>query len=658
MNNLYMSVLNNQNKMKRSGNCPLMSKKIWPSRKVVTILSALALCSGITSGVFAEATETEEDTGYVEITTPVDSTDTEEPTQPELPEAENTPGKGYGISFGTGAIAEEPASIAIGIGSTVKGAGNYGIAIGGVAHASGSSSLAIGNKSNAESQYSISIGEDSHAKEYLNIAIGYGSNSSGLFSTTIGAGAVSDGYLSVAQGNMASSGGELSMAMGSLSEAPNYGSVALGTLAVAKADNSMALGTRSVAVVSDDISTKAYLTDEVFSKENGIVSVGNTEYVDGFDETIAENHRRITNVAGGADDYDAVNIAQLKKLESNVNISIKDITNKINNINGSTGESDGTRDFSGDDGASNQVSVKLGETMNLKGGADVTNLSDGNIGVVTNSNKDGFDIKLSKDIKGLNSVTTGNTTMNNNGLTIKNEDSSKNITIQNNNVSMGGNVITNIGEGTNPTDAINKNQFDREISQINNGMGQVNNRISNLDNRVDRVGAGAAALAALHPLDFDPTSRWEVSAGVGNYRGANAVAVGAFYRPNYDTMISLGSSYGGGENMINAGVTFRIGEGTTKVYSSQDTLAREVDSLRSLVDEQNRKLESQSKQLTAQNNKIESQSEQLAAQNNKLEVQNSKIEAQSRQLESQGKQLQEQSRQIAQLMQAVAELKK
>ena len=319
----------------------------------------------------------------------------------------------------------------------------------------------------------------------------------------------------------------------------------------------------------------------------------------------------------------------------------------------------GTREFVGDETSSDKkVSVKLGETMNLKGGADVTNLSDGNIGVVTNSNKDGFDIKLSKDIKGLNSVTTGNTTINNDGLKIVNEDSSKNITIQNNNVNMGGNVITNIGEGTNPTDAINKNQFDREISQINNGMGQVNNRISKLDNRVDRVGAGAAALAALHPLDFDPTSRWEFSAGIGNYRGANAVAVGAFYRPNYDTMISLGSSYGGGENMVNAGVTFRIGEGTTKVYSSQDALAREVDSLRSVVDEQNRKLESQSQQLTAQNNKIESQSEQLAAQNNKIEAQNSKIEAQSQQLESQGKQLAEQSRQIAQLMQAVAELKK
>ena len=364
---------------------------------------------------------------------------------------------------------------------------------------------------------------------------------------------------------------------------------------------------------------------------------------------------------------------------------MSDIVGTIGKI--SEGIENATRTITGDGDA--KVVLGKDDALSLTGGADTSALTEKNIAVVNNGDK-GFGVKLSSKLTGLDSVstktltasdsiavgsgdtmtiisgnsvttgsiTTGNTTMNNNGLTIKNEDSSKNITIQNNNVNMGGNVITNIGEGTNPTDAINKNQFDREISQINNGMGQVNNRISKLDNRVDRVGAGAAALAALHPLDFDPTSRWEVSAGVGNYRGANAVAVGAFYRPNYDTMISLGSSYGGGENMVNAGVTFRIGEGTTKVYSSQDVLAREVDSLRSVVDEQNRKLESQSQQLTAQNNKIESQSEQLAAQNNKIEAQNSKIEAQSRQLESQGKQLAEQSRQIAQLMQAVAELKK
>ena len=275
---------------------------------------------------------------------------------------------------------------------------------------------------------------------------------------------------------------------------------------------------------------------------------------------------------------------------------LKDVSDSIKGISETVGM--GTREFVGDETSSDKkVSVKLGETMNLKGGADVTNLSDGNIGVVTNSNKDGFDIKLSKDIKGLNSVTAGNTTINNDGLKIVNEDSSKNITIQNNNVDMGGNVITNIGEGTNPTDAINKNQFDREISQINNGMGQVNNRINKLDNRVDRVGAGAAALAALHPLEYDPTTRWEVSAGIGNYRGANAVAVGAFYRPNYDTMISIGSSYGGGENMVNAGVTWRIGEGGSGNYPSKGAMAQEINDLRSVVDEQNSKLASQSSRL-------------------------------------------------------------
>lgn len=145
-------------------------------------------------------------------------------------------------------------------------------------------------------------------------------------------------------------------------------------------------------------------------------------------------------------------------------------------------------------------------------------------------------------------------------------------------------------------------------------------------------------------MEYDPNTRWEVSAGIGNYRGANAVAVGAFYRPNYDTMISIGSSYGGGENMVNAGVTWRIGEGTTKAYPSKDAMAQEIDSLRSVVDDQNNKLAAQNSELAAQNTKIESQSEQLAAQTDELKAQR--------------QQLDEQSKQIEQLMQAIAELKK
>ena len=371
---------------------------------------------------------------------------------------------------------------------------------------------------------------------------------------------------------------------------------------------------------------------------------------------------------------------------------LKDISDSVKNVTDTIGV--GKRDFVGDETADDKkVGVKLGESLNLKGGADVSKLSDGNIGVVTNKDKNGFDIKLSKDLKDLNSVTsntvttkeltvsekanignvsisndnvtigtgdsktvitnesvttgsvtTGNTTINNDGLTVKNEDSSKNITVQNNNVSMGGNVVHNVGDGVEATDAINKGQFDRTVNAISTGMNQMSNRISKLDTRVDRVGAGAAALAALHPLEYNADEKWEISAGVGNYRGANAVAVGAFYRPNGNTLVSLGTSYGGGENMVNAGVTWRVGEGETGNYSSKQAMAQEISSLKSVVSDQ-------SSQLQAQNSKIEAQSEQLSAQNDRLEAQNSKIEAQSQQLE-------EQNKKIEQLMQAIAALTK
>ena len=300
---------------------------------------------------------------------------------------------------------------------------------------------------------------------------------------------------------------------------------------------------------------------------------------------------------------------QLKNVADNISKQISDIDTAVKST---------SRVFESDSGADAQVTRKSTDPMKLKGGADANNLSDGNIGVVNNSDNTGFDIKLSKDIKGLNSievnnkitigtgdnqtiiegdtintgsVTTGNTTINNEGLTIVNEDSSKNITINNNNVNMGGNVIKNIGEGSEPTDAINKTQFDRAINNLGTGMNQINNRVNKLDNRVNRVGAGAAALAALHPLEFSPDAKWEVTAGVGNYRGANAIALGAFYRPNFDTMFSIGTSYGGGENMINAGVTWRIGEGETKAYPSKTVMAQEIDDLKNVVSEQQDQIE-------------------------------------------------------------------
>ncbi|WP_306539835.1 YadA-like family protein [Megasphaera sp.] len=310
---------------------------------------------------------------------------------------------------------------------------------------------------------------------------------------------------------------------------------------------------------------------------------------------------------------------------------LKNVSDTVKNISDTIGViGSGTRDFAGD-GTSNKVSVKLGETMNLTGGADVNNLSDNNIGVVTNSAKNGFDIKLSKDLKGLNtaefntsitvgtgdnktvitgdSIRTGNTTINNNGLTINNSDPTKNITIQDGNINMGGNAIHNVGEATEAGDAINKGQFDRTINNIGNGMNEMNGRINQIGRDVNRVGAGAAALASLHPLDFDPDDKGSFAVGFGSYKSEHAAALGAFYRPNEDTMVNLAATIGNNDNMYSAGVSFKIGSSSPYAHMSKSEMAV--------------KLESQDKELTDQNQKIEA----LESQNQDLNARLAKLEA-------------------------------
>lgn len=107
--------------------------------------------------------------------------------------------------------------------------------------------------------------------------------------------------------------------------------------------------------------------------------------------------------------------------------------------------------------------------------------------------------------------------------------------------------------------------------------------IDRLGTRVNRVGAGAAALAALHPLDFDPDSKWDFAAGYGNYKDAHAVAAGVYYRPNEDTMFSVGGSFGVGENMVNAGLSLKLGQGN-HVSTSRVAMAKEIKDLRSDVE--------------------------------------------------------------------------
>ena len=223
--------------------------------------------------------------------------------------------------------------------------------------------------------------------------------------------------------------------------------------------------------------------------------------------------------------------------------------------------------YGGDTGA--VIKKKLNEQVNVIGGiTDKSKLTtEDNLGVVSDGNNN-LKVRMAKDLKGLNSVTT-------NTLTVGD------VKIDNSGINAGNKKITNVAAGdisANSTDAVNGGQLWKTNQTINNIGGAVNE----LGDRMDRVGAGAAALAALHPLDFDPDDKWDVAAGYGNYKDAHAVAVGAFYRPNEDTMFSVGGSFGGGENMVNAGVSVKLGQGN-HVSTSRVALAKEVEDLKAIV---------------------------------------------------------------------------
>ena len=323
--------------------------------------------------------------------------------------------------------------------------------------------------------------------------------------------------------------------------------------------------------------------------QNGVTIKG----VDGKDGT--EGHIGLTGPKG-ADGQNATADIHVKNGQNGVDGTDghggKDGMNRVvyedhNHITHEVATMDDGMKYSGDSG---NAAVKLNKNVQIYGGA--TEYADGNnIGVVASQDGDNakLQVKLAKDLKGINSiesnsVTTGNTTINNGGLTVKGDDNHKDITIHQDNVNMGGNKVSGVADGKvskDSTDAVNGSQLWQRDQAINGLSGSVNK----LGNRINRVGAGAAALAALHPLDFDPDDKWDFAAGYGNYRGANAAAIGAYYRPNEDTMFSVGGSFGGGENMVNAGVSIKLGQGN-HVSTSRVAMAKEMKAMRQHMAEQ------------------------------------------------------------------------
>lgn len=185
-----------------------------------------------------------------------------------------------------------------------------------------------------------------------------------------------------------------------------------------------------------------------------------------------------------------------------------------------------------------------------------------------------YKVSLNKAIT-VDKVTAGDTTISSNGVSIAGGPS-----MTKDGIDAAGKKITNVAAGTATTDAVNYGQLKDVESKVDSNtqnINYLNGRVGELGDRINKVGAGAAALAALHPLDFDPEDKWDFAAGVGNYRNATAAAVGLFYRPNERTMFNLGWTMGDNRNMVNGGFSLKFGKSNKYIKYSKAEMASVID---------------------------------------------------------------------------------
>ena len=540
-------------------------------------------------------------------------------TQAGAPSGQPGAGNHAQTAMGSGTIATGGAATAFGFESVASGA--HAIAGGDKAKATGQDSVALGKDTKASGTWSVALGSDTKAEGQSSTALGTDTTASGIASTAMGSKTQATGVGSTAMGGSTTAAGNWSLASGGLSEAKGDYSTAMGynskanarnSFAVsggiveAAAKNSIAMGEGAKASVSDavalgsgsvastekgkigyDVSGADHSNDTtgVWKSTANAVSVGDVaNYVT----------RQITGVAAGTADTDAVNVAQLKKVAAKAaEEAAKHTTVTAGDyVTVTETETNGQKNYtvSGPKMESTDGSVRITDKMengkkvgyNLSVdtsslGIEKTKVEEGDNVTVT-SKKTGNTTTYTVSAK--DTVVTGGTaTYASNGTgsatLINNDGTTATITgLQDrytSSASLNGDTL-NFTRNDGSTYSVSGIASSQDIKNVTQKVGE-------LGTRVNRVGAGAAALAALHPLDFDPDDKWDVAAGYGNYKDAHAVAVGAFYRPNEDTMFSVGGSFGGGENMVNAGVSVKLGQGN-HVSTSKVAMAKEIVDLR------------------------------------------------------------------------------
>lgn len=482
----------------------------------------------------------------------------------------------------------------------------------------GRDTFVFGSNAQANEDYTVAIGTQAISSAHDTITIGNGSEANGVSSIVLGrtnkvnadntvvVGA-NNGEIKSAQSavfgynNTVKGEKPEQLIFGSNSITENQGAIVVGTHGQAIAQDAVAIGNNTLADVQNSVALgtnstteEAVSTDSIYingekynfagAVANSTVSIGANGKA-GFSGV--QNYKRtLTNVAAGRIDdksTDAINGSQL---------------NAVINALKFTTVAEGTN-------------TTVTQSTNIDGGKE-------------------FAVHVNKDLTNMNSVQF------NNG-----------VAINNNGINAGNKTITNVAAGQNDTDAVN-------VSQLNNAKDQLTGRINGLDQRVTtnaadirtinhtlgdhegritvlegnvqaldnkinttannvlnqsksytdkqaaKVGANAAALSALHPLDFNADEKWQFSVGFGNYKGKNATALGAFYQPNENVLLSVGTTLGTGENMINAGATVRFGSHSSMTTNKQVAVAKEVQDLKLQLSAISQKYDNLVKNLSAQ----------------------------------------------------------
>ena len=564
--------------------------------------------------------------------------------------------------------------------------------------------MAIGANSNADGETSVALGWGSNisASNYAAALSPFSSAVNSEYGLAMGTkAAVKTSPYGMAMGALSSvDDSEYGAAIGANSAIAksNYG-VAIGTSATVKdADNAVAIGVSSSAAVKDGVAIGAFSKADTAAGVSGYdpsTKAASTDTSAAWRSTVSAASvgdktkgytRQITGVAAGSEDTDAVNVAQLKKVEATAAAAKTNVT-AGKNVTVEHDTATNTYKISAKDtyttGATYDATTKKlkftqnDDTKNYE--VDMSGLADGNDTLVSGSNaltlngkelsmkiKDtaGNEVTGRVDLSAIAGQIDTNTTYTMSGtqnadntttISLKGSDGKENkVTVATkdtrNTVKAGENVTLDTAPNTfggteytvnvkadgkvedgntkivsgntvyhethvkNDGNYVKKDNsagdnltiLDKQvgnnttnITNLGNTINNLNGKLGTLDNRISKVGAGAAALAALHPLDFDPHDKWDIAAGFGNYRNASAAAVGLFYRPNERTMMSLGWTMGDDRNMINAGISVKLGRGDVYTRYSKVEMANRIEAQNKRINDMESELEELKAQIAA-----------------------------------------------------------